>query len=634
MSRKLVAAAGLALLAACQDGPVDPSLAPGSGGPSAAGEAAAPQGDARVLPLFNVDLRLTGSTRPGTPVGIEVRVEAALPARDAEIIVRVPELSALQKHGRGREFRLPTADAPAPAAAAWRAGLAAHAPRSYRTSVVFPAPGYYQVHVSVQGTPAAPADRDVQPVSHRQLWVWVDKTGGRITESFDTSLFPAGAVKTPGPLRFLADLAPTGPPARGRGTAEEGGVTAQNTCMINGIFFCDAYLYAMYYDQDAGYYRGLPNAMVTTEYWDRDPYTGQGIFVDSRLAQTDAQGRYHIDCTLWSYYTDQVVVLGSVETTTGDVTVERGSSGTAYGVTFNHGRVADVCEHAAHGYEGLWDVNLAGNQARVFDNMTYSIANSRLLMGYTRGHVKARVYDTGDEGYYNRSSDFIRMDYQTIWGNYGRAVAAHEYGHALHEKGLAGNRGGGCPDPHFLRVASNLSCAFSEGFANFHSAMTIGMRMNAAVWNYGEWSLQAAETNWKSASGGATTESKVGAFFLDLADGAGSPDNVAGDDDAAAYGAGYVGKAIRECTVTWREDTSQLNQDGMVQQFTQRANDLLDLVHCFEGQISPSGRLSIASLDSQGNIITLNAVSATALTQASGWSRASVQAIWSANIAN
>lgn len=244
-------------------------------------------------------------------------------------------------------------------------------------------------------------------------------------------------------------------------------------------------------------------------------------------------------------------------------------------------------------------------------------------------------YDTGTGADYSSGPDDIQMYYNAIWGNYGRFTAAHEYGHALHEKGLGGNVvPDECPPQHFLRSAHNPRCAYSEGFADFHAALTLGMNMMTTIPGYMEYSLQAAETNWKDPSGGAATESKVGAFFLDLADGAGSADNVPGDDDPAVYGGAYVGRAVATCWITWREDTSQLNEDEVVQQITQRAEDLLDLIHCLKAQITSTGRQTRGSLDSQGNVITLQAVSATAITQASGWSLSSVETIWNANIAN
>lgn len=631
MRQKLTAAALVLLLAACDRGLVDPATAPDPQDPATAGQA---EKDLQALPLFDLDLRVAGNASPGTPVNIEVRVKAALPASDTKITVNLPELAAMETSGRGREFRVPRAMsaavsvAPGRPAASWTPSLAARQEQVYRTSVVFPEPGYYQVHVAATGTPDEGSPRDIQNVSHRHVWVLVDERGGRITDSFDPTLLPAGAVRAPGPVRFRSG-APLGRlEAGGKGGASRGIAANSSSCMVNGIFYCDAYLYVFYYDQDASVYRPVVGATVTTTYNDRDQYTGDPIFVDERMQVTDSLGRYHVDCTLYSYYTDQVVLTGYVETANPHVAVYQGNASSPYGITFNHGRVYDVCEYAAHGYENTWDLFLNRDMARVYDNLVYSVNNSRSLMGYTRGYIGARVYTTGTGAWYESTPDRIKMQYNTIWGNYGRFVAAHEYGHALHNNALGGIGTNTCPDPHYLDSASNTRCAYTEGFADFHAALTIGMRMTTWASDY---SLQSAESSWKNFLGGTATEGRVAAFFLDLADNASTPDNVSGDDDSAAYGAGYVGKGIKDCYITWTEDTTGGNADGIVQGNIQRAYDVLDLVHCFEGQITTNGRQSMNSLDSQGNIITLKPTSATSITNATGWSRSTVQSIWTAN---
>lgn len=631
MQRRLTAAALLLLLAACDDGPAGPGAAPTPDPTPAAPDSGGSRTDLLPLSLFDVEMRVTGTPRPGQPVNVEVRVRSALPSRDAEITVRVPELDALRASGNGREFRMLRAEGASPRpAAAWKQPLSARQDVVHQTSVTFPQPGYYQVQVSATGTPDVAANRDVQTVTHNHVWVLVDEGGGRITPTFEPERLPEGAAPQPGPVRFREGGAPLGRLDTGTRSGTQMRANVNTSCMILGIFYCDAYLYVNYYDQDSGVYRPLAGATVTTEYWDRDPYTGQSIFVDERTQETDAQGRYHVDCTLYSYYTDQVVLTGSARLSNDAVTVQRNGSGT-HAVSFNHGRLYDLCEYAAHGYESFWDVQVSRNQGRVFDNLVHTVSNSRSLTGYSRGHLTVRVNDTGSTSAYDSYYDNMVVEGTAIWGDFGRYAVAHEYGHALHEAELGGMDPYFCPGPYAYNTISSGPCAYHEGFADFHAALTIGMRMSSTSSAYSQYQ---AETGWRYFTGGASTSARVAAFLLDLADNAASPDNLAGDDDAAAYGAAYVATAYKNCLITWTEDITLGNTDNVVQVFVARPENLLDLVHCLEGQPSPNGRLSRQSSDLEEKPIIVRPTSVTPMTSATGWSRSTVQAIWAANITN
>lgn len=117
-------------------------------------------------------------------------------------------------------------------------------------------------------------------------------------------------------------------------------------------------------------------------------------------------------------------------------------------------------------------------QSRVFTNMLKSISNSRALLGYSRGGIRVAVHAGPGPApaWYRSFYDDIEIWEVAVWGSYGKFTAGHEYGHALHEKALGGNvAAGSCPREHRLSIQSNRRCAFSEGFADFHAAVTIGM---------------------------------------------------------------------------------------------------------------------------------------------------------------
>jgi hypothetical protein len=240
-------------------------------------------------------------------------------------------------------------------------------------------------------------------------------------------------------------------------------------------------------------------------------------------------------------------------------------------------------------------------QARVFRNMTLTVDQSRAIFGMSRSRIKVKVYGTDGKSNYTRWADDIEMYDNSVWGDWGEFIAAHEYGHAFHEKALNGNTGGGCPNPHYLHGRSNETCAFSEGFADFHGAATAAGNNNPYA--------NAFERNAYYGDGGPDTEGPVGAFFLDLADDASARDGIPGDDDNAPYGGYYVSNVIATCTITYREKWEE-DQDGIIQEATIRPSTISRLRLCYERTTSPDGVEAVqGTVDSQGQPVIMYAVS-------------------------
>jgi hypothetical protein len=112
--------------------------------------------------------------------------------------------------------------------------------------------------------------------------------------------------------------------------------------------------------------------------------------------------------------------------------------------------------------------------------------------------------------------DDIGLYQNNVWGDPGKFTQAHEYGHALDHGalGAANTFSSFCPSPHLFDEPSNVKCAFTEGFANYHAFATWGTQIIQT--------LSWAEPNFffDNADGdnGTVREDAVAAFLYDLTD--------------------------------------------------------------------------------------------------------------------
>src|SRR5699024_810428 len=180
----------------------------------------------------------------------------------------------------------------------------------------------------------------------------------------------------------------------------------------------------------------------------------------------------------------------------------------------------------------------------LFQVMNTAIENSRSFFQESRDLIEVYAYDSDGSSYYSPGNDHIviyhKDDNNThIAGDYGDFVAAHEYGHALHEKGLGGNNGGYCSqddddnDGHYVFEPISLRCAFSEGFADYHAA-EVGFP-------YFQFEANPYVSNGED---GSIIEGAVAGFFWDLTD----PTNESFDN--VEYNSGYyIASIIEDCEV-------------------------------------------------------------------------------------
>lgn len=467
------------------------------------------------LPRFSIELTLEGPARLGSPVRIEAVFTGLVATAEAGLSIALPELAVSRTDGwltgSARVFPLGVGLVPAS-----RLVTPIARGESIRRGVdiVFTEPGYYQIVATAnQRSAESPIQegRAVQGFVAEEMFLLVDDSGARLTRIFDAMLLPPDVHRAPGPFR----------PRSGAQSGELMLVTceddpSQPICLDPEppppAPPTPAYFRAVYGDPawDGSYvYRGLPQALVTWQ-------TPSGTFT----TRTDDDGGYVISpCPTG---TQRYIV--SITYQHPDVMIAHPFGVTYEAIRFDFGR---------EGCNQFQDHVAIDRKSHIWANMITVIPASRRVFGQRRGPIA--VYydpDTQAPSFYNPSADLISIGYSDVLGDRGRFAAAHEYGHALHEKALGSDHGGNCPSPHYFDGESGLRCAFSEGFANYHSAATLG-EATGVYYDLTETPIPFRD--------GALAELAVAAFLFDLTD---PPNEV---HDVVQYPGSYVAGLIRDC---------------------------------------------------------------------------------------
>jgi hypothetical protein len=184
-------------------------------------------------------------------------------------------------------------------------------------------------------------------------------------------------------------------------------------------------------------------------------------------------------------------------------------------------------------------------QATVYAELWRTITASRALLGTTYARPKIGVWMNGTTTAYFPQRDSIYIAPPFTTGSDAVWATSHEYGHALHEKGLGGLAGLVCSTRSITNGHKVITCALNEGFAVFHSFATrttavssYDQAHNGAYWGVGD-------TN-----DGAMVAGPIASFLLDLIDGTGS-DRVGARtfSDQVTLSGPYLAKLIRTCEI-------------------------------------------------------------------------------------
>lgn len=504
----------------------------------------------RILPAFDVDVRASGSMQPGKPIQVHLRVRANLPVADAEIVVATPDMER-------------------PAASTWnprfspgvgkkvrdrfqrRASWAKGQGLQETVQVTVPAPGYYRVTVSAFAHSELPLFVDdtlrVVPDIHREIWLRVDRRGGRYTAQFDTLVFPREAERRAGPLHCVVNLhEERGGKKRDPGcdgaliTAYDPAGTMQATAALSpgdyeicpmdaiscggdpceidplscgspppptaptdpcyaGTHLCIQFTYL---DRATGTYRPAPEGtLVEGSYQDEDCAIAcwwteeRSVFV-----RANSLGRVMLACpsrstekrlrTAYEFLDDYTAVSRSEW----DGPTVRGACPT-----------------------GVKNVEMVANQeANVYGTIRKSAQRAQQLFGWSSPRVRVD-FDSHSlrlSSWYDAPLHIISINVDDIWGSEGAATQAHEYGHSYHHKALGGIGhiyiSGG--PRHSFDSDSNGAKALLEGFAAFFE--TLVMPGQSFIHRHVRW-----PEGWSPALPvGPRAEARVAAFLWDAID--------------------------------------------------------------------------------------------------------------------
>jgi len=310
---------------------------------------------------------------------------------------------------------------------------------------------------------------------------------------------------------------------------------------------------------------------------------------------TDENGKISFPCRLWETYHGKVLTENQVLTTDPLSTDE-----------FS-GEYDWDC-----GLDGLISHDTFSDEGRVFVGITKVAEQTQALLETNRPPVDVKVEQTASgRSFYDRGSDVIHIDRDTgVWHEGGWFAQSHEYGHALHEKGLGGNPASGmCPDDRVFGGMTNLQCAFSEGFANYHMALTVGDSAASYFYEIRDNTLVNIDEEEDGDHDGAQRETAVAAFFFDLTT---DVDDGSEDFDELNLPPPYLKDVIKTCEV--KEDGVWIRGDGVDH-----------YVYCLENQVDSEVTVDPKYFDTRGSDPTDFNESAT---EPAGWSPANIRALW------
>ena len=365
---------------------------------------------------FTVDVGASGSFKPGQPLKLTIAATGVLDTRDIELLITMPEFEVAKGAPNPAAFSVPM-KTKLPPVASWRQSLGAGSTIQREASVNVPLPGYYHLVASAltrSVEPVVVGGRSVQDVAHKDIWILVSASGGRVTSSFDRSLLPPGVVPQPGPFRA--------PPVRSRGGA------STTTAGTNAALMLDPYCRyttnvlcgnVVYYNYDASQYEPVPSAYIYGDYVDQ----AYGTHTGGWALNTESDGYFEIPCN------------GS-SATYFDGKLDASNYGV---VTISPPTMGSFQPYAGDACDWNWGNIIVDNHevARVYTNLNVTIPASRSFFGTSRGAITVEIFNGGSNGasYFSAFDGKIHINRQAtnsqIWGTFGVFTAAHEYGHAL-----------------------------------------------------------------------------------------------------------------------------------------------------------------------------------------------------------
>lgn len=481
------------LLAGCTDAASPMSSRPSGSGPTTDVRLGQPRSEFEHRPRFDLNVKADGSLKPGHPIHLTVEALANFATADAEVMLTLPEVAAAEDGGWdvvvtgiNEEFR-PHLQV--------RQSFDAGDVLREKTTLSIPEPGYYHVIASAvqHRDPSRPEPFVAAGYARRDFWLWVDEHGGRLTETFDATLFSPGDRKQSGPrgserkpsrvrsrdANITCSLYPSDPMVLGQEVVVltssgcpgpiDGGVTPTSA---------NATFQVTYTDGSA--YRPVSGAYYT---W-RVTSTTTGATVANSSGYTALDG-----------------TLGTIDCA--GPTSERRITLQIFAVN----EKADVKYNSSNAIGAPWAGSCGGhNEYRVEPKMAHLFVNvvrihegHRAFFPFYSEKIYAGLFDDG-RTYYDHLSNVgeLHMANQAnmIFREDGVMFVTHEYGHSFQNRKLFRHPATNglmrytqnCATLHPPESASSFGCAFGEGFADWYAVV---VRKNELPTWYGH-----MEDNW------------------------------------------------------------------------------------------------------------------------------------------
>ena len=470
--------------------------------------------------LIELSASVVKAPRPGDPGQVEVIVSSPVEDLNYELSLSSPQIDLAYGEPATSSGKTSLS----------RAGGSAARGTEVRhiLDIEVPGPGGYQFNARASTSPSQ-KHPDAAEVATASVWVHVGEKDSRVIEDIYNFW---ESDSTNAYLGQVSALPSSQPPSDN----------------VSGSQY--SFVRIVYDDPVTDEYLPVPNAKVITS----------NNSVGDHVSYSDADGYASVACSppgsRFGFTRITVRTEGS-----SDVKVWRDPS---WVIPYNESTVAwqsidPPCDYTR--WEPIdWEM------APVYAIIQKQAAEFRNYFGQSRSLAEAFILkERSHSNRYRWPSDNILIWNQTARSSSVFRTTTHEYGHAYQKRALGGFESGACGEPHSLNEAVNMSCAFSEGFADFARALAADMfyesfypgesrNDNVYVFannSFPTWFEEIVEgdiTDPTVVLDGSRVEVAVAAFFYDMYDG---PNPIELSDeplfDNVQYSGPYIASALREC---------------------------------------------------------------------------------------
>jgi hypothetical protein len=444
---------------------------------------------------------------------------------------------------------------------------------------MFPEPGYYRILVRVDARDPEPMFDDgrfLAQGSNTELWLWVAPSGGRLTPWFDPAVFPEGTRIVPGPLSLKAPRPDARPITIQPASYSRASLLSSAAGWSRaGMRLQGPAIDTIRLAYPDSVYKPVPNAYVSLLIWDwyEQRYIGGGGY-----AHTDANGEVELECAYSPYEENEYTFELSNSYAKVTPTLAAQINLEYYGCGGNSGD--EVAYNTA--------------AASIHHNVALFVPESRTFFGVQRAKVDVTYDANGTTGYSGDDDEIVISSSHVLNFPDAQFGQAHEYGHALHEKALGGRQLDNfefCKTHGFYK-ATELECAFVEGFADLHAIVVGG--------SGGEYFRPTYEQQHADSGNGPITDGAVAGFLYDLVDSSTWTGSQTETHDSTSFPGLFIAQLVQTCEVlassTWIQNRgidhfvycteSQVDTAITTSYFTTRSPDPTDQR---ESATTPSG---------------------------------------------